>query len=386
MQRTRLAVLLALALSGCVDSPDIIFDPAPPDVIINHECPCAGGSCTHVVNITEEVYVTEAVYVTEEDTTPDVVQEFYGDASSLPVLLWTEIGEPPMPKKFSELAAATELNDADIFAISQAGTSKKIAASVFALPTNYIGGLITSNDAVDADHDIAIAPGVARSADDSASLKLAAILTKQIDATWAVGDDAGGMESADHPVQADTMYALWLIKRPDTGVVDAMFSLDYSSPTLPANYTKKRLIGSVRTDSSSNIIAYVQSGDYFRYTGDIIQDVADSTITSTTFETGTLSVPPKALATIRGSHDNTTATDELTAQLWVRYKGAADATTTQEAFMNVQVAANFDRLTGQGTVLVDSSREMEYAVSELSGSSTVVITTVGFLMLTRREP
>ena len=195
-----------------------------------------------------------------------------------------------MPKKVSDLTAATVVNPDDRFVMEQAGTSKSVSAAIM-LPTSYIGGLITSNG-TDADHDIDIAPGIARSADDTTSLRLAAAWTKQIDATWAVGDDAGGMEAADHPVQATTLYALWLIMRPDTGVVDAMFSLDFSSPTLPTNYTKKRLIGSVRTDGSDNIIAYVQSGDYFRYTGDVPLDINDATITSGAFVTDALSVPP----------------------------------------------------------------------------------------------
>ena len=37
----------------------------------------------------------------------------------------------------------------------------------------------------------------------------------------------------------DTWYHVWLIKRADTGVVDALFSLSATAPTMPANYTRQ---------------------------------------------------------------------------------------------------------------------------------------------------
>lgn len=292
-----------------------------------------------------------------------------------------------MPKKLTDLAAATALEDADQLWIEQSGTSKRIAADVFQLPLNYIAGLITSND-TDTDHDIAIAPGVARGAADDANLRLAAILTKQIEATWAVGDDAGGMESADHPVQVDTLYALWLIKRPDTGVVDAMFSLDFSAPTLPTNYTKKRLIAAVMTDGSANIIEYLQSGDYFRYMGAALpQDVDDNTMTTNTYETGTLSVPPSAMAHIYGHVNNPTEASTL-IRMAIKTKGAGEGggLTEQSWAAQRQAADNTEGIGCIGQVLVDANSQIEYACSEAAGTATVEITTLGFTMFTRSNP
>jgi hypothetical protein len=56
---------------------------------------------------------------------------------------------------------------------------------------------------------------------------------------------------------ASTWYYLWLIQRPDTGVVDALFSESASAPTMPSGYTRKRLIGAVLTDGSANITEFV---------------------------------------------------------------------------------------------------------------------------------
>lgn len=56
-------------------------------------------------------------------------------------------------------------------------------------------------------------------------------------------------------IKIDTDYAKWLIMRPDTGVVDQIFDESFTAPSLPTNYTKKVLIGGIRTDGSANIIA-----------------------------------------------------------------------------------------------------------------------------------
>lgn len=66
-------------------------------------------------------------------------------------------------------------------------------------------------------------------------------LTKQLDVAWAVGNNAGGILSG---AAADVDYNLWEIARPDTEVVEYGFETTANAtPTLPANYTKYRLIG-----------------------------------------------------------------------------------------------------------------------------------------------
>lgn len=56
----------------------------------------------------------------------------------------------------------------------------------------YIDGLIMSNDAVDTDHDIAVAAGTAQADTNDATGTTVGTITKQIDADWAAGDDVGG--------------------------------------------------------------------------------------------------------------------------------------------------------------------------------------------------
>jgi hypothetical protein len=255
------------------------------------------------------------------------------------------------------------------------------------LPYNYIGGLRLSNDA-DADHDVNITAGEARDPTNLVDMRLTSEITKQIDAAWAVGDDAGGIDAG--AVAVDTLYAVWLIMRSDTGVVDALFSTSFTAPTMPTNYDYKRLIGAVKTEAgAADIIAFTQSGDYFRYTGDAILDVFDNTITSLVYEVGTLSVPPNCIAHIYGSLDHPASANPLDARLYIRTNGAADdAGQYAESVVHAMMAGNFDYLGALCQVLVDGSSQVQYAAPDIgaTGAADVAITTIGFWMLTRREP
>ena len=290
-----------------------------------------------------------------------------------------------MAKRLGELDVGTDVAKTDKVLVQQSSVDKQVVVSELPVPLNYIAGLITSNDSGDTEHDIAIAPGVARAGDDSTNMTRAAILTKQIDAAWAVGDDAGGMDTG--AVAADTLYAVWLIKRPDTGVVDALFSLDFAAPTMPADYTKKRLIAAIRTEAgAANIIGYLQSGDYFRYLGEIVEDVNDNTITSGVFETGTLSVPPLALASIYGYAADVPGGADVARTLLIKTKGAPEANFADEAFLAMLSGAAIEVMARSGQVLVDENRQIEYASTEAADTVTVIINTFGFMMLSRREP
>jgi len=151
----------------------------------------------------------------------------------------------------------------------------------------YIDGLVLSNNGTDGDHDIDVAAGEARDSTNAKTLSLTASITKQIDATWAVGTNAGGLDTGS--VAADTWYHVWLIMRSDTGVVDALFSTSASSPTMPTNYDYKRRIGAVLTDGSSNILGFSQMGDQFLW-GSPIYDVNAGSI-GITAVTPTISTP-----------------------------------------------------------------------------------------------
>lgn len=118
------------------------------------------------------------------------------------------------------------------------------------LPPDFVQGFLLTSNSGDAEHDLDISTGNARSDDDTGNIILTSAITKQIDAAFAEGTNQGGLDTGT--VAADTRYFVWVIGKPDrTG--DALFSLSKTSPTLPSGFIFALLRGSVQTDSSSNI-------------------------------------------------------------------------------------------------------------------------------------
>jgi len=155
---------------------------------------------------------------------------------------------------------------------SAVGGSSTLAdpTTTLAVPRGYIDGLILSgNTLTDIDHDIIISTGVCRDDADTETIKLTSTFTKRIDEDWTEGANNGGLASgaravADTP-DADTWYHMYLIRRAN-GVIDTGFDTSPTATNLlvdATDYTEFRRIGSVLTDSSSNIIRFKQEGDHF---------------------------------------------------------------------------------------------------------------------------
>lgn len=149
----------------------------------------------------------------------------------------------------------TPVRTADFIPIFDVATKlyKRLLLEDIPMQLNDITGLTYANGtgggAGDLVNDITVAVGKARDSADSANMVLAAAITKQLDANWAVGSAAGGRLSG---ALADGDYNIWLIKRSDTGVVDVGFeTVANAAPTLPANYDKSRKIGWFRRTAGS---------------------------------------------------------------------------------------------------------------------------------------
>lgn len=70
---------------------------------------------------------------------------------------------------------------------------------------------------------------------------------------------------------------------------DTLFSQSYNSPTMPSGWTVKQCLGSILTDGSSNIRAFTQIGDFFRYKTPVL-NISGQTI-GTTKTNLTLAIP-----------------------------------------------------------------------------------------------
>jgi hypothetical protein len=121
-----------------------------------------------------------------------------------------------------------------------------------ALPTLYRTGYQWIRSSTSPSNAITVYPGNCRSDDDTEDIVRSSILTKGLDATWAVGNNAGGLDTGT--LNTNTWYFGWAIKRTDTGVTDMLHSASPSSPTLPTNYSKKRLVVALRLNKGVRTI------------------------------------------------------------------------------------------------------------------------------------
>jgi hypothetical protein len=88
-------------------------------------------------------------------------------------------------------------------------------------------------------------------------------MTKQIDATWAAGDAAGGLSSSLTAPANSTWYHVHAILV--DGSTDVGFDTSVTAANLVADHsaTAYRRLGSVLTDGSANITQFLQVGDHF---------------------------------------------------------------------------------------------------------------------------
>ena len=181
----------------------------------------------------------------------------------------------------------------------------KLINPLAGLSLGHLFGLTLSNG-TDATNDINIAAGKCRNDVNTDDMSLASVLTKQLDATWAVGTNQGGLDTGSI---ANTTYHIWLIKRSDTGVVDALFSASATAPSMPANYDQKRRIGSI-VRSSGAIIAFVQDGDNFMWVTPILDVTATNPGTAAVTRTLTLPTGIRVQAKTVATGSGSLATDE----------------------------------------------------------------------------
>jgi hypothetical protein len=156
----------------------------------------------------------------------------------------------------------------------------------------YYGfGMVLSNG-TDADHDIDISYGVKLSSDKKETIELLSY-TKQIDANWTEGDNAGGFPSG-LTLSANTWYKVFAIYSQTSETSDAGFDTSATATNLLADatgYNKYRYLGSVLTDASSNIIAFFQDGNIFYWKTKALDLNDTSSVDYTTRTLVSLSVP-----------------------------------------------------------------------------------------------
>tara|TARA_R100000808_G_scaffold4213_1_gene14031 strand:- start:1472 stop:3025 length:1554 start_codon:yes stop_codon:yes gene_type:complete len=219
-------------------------------------------------------------------------------------------------------------------------------------------GLVLSRDSGDTSHDINITAGSCKDATGVENIVLRSEITKRIDATWAIGNDAGGMASGES-LAANIVLYVWLIKNTGTGNVDALISTSDSSPTMPSGYDVKRYIGNWKLDASNNLVNGRWNGSQYTILADPVQDFTDTSISSGSgnAETKAIKAPPLALVNYAVKFTDAGGTNFTNVE-WSVMPG--DASWTEHTG-----GAQFDggdvvQINDSGWVSTDSSKQIKF--------------------------
>jgi len=196
---------------------------------------------------------------------------------------------------------ATALSPGDLVADRDAECRYDITAGAFLLKSGapdatqtsrgiaYLGDqmIILENNAVDPNNDIDFSVGKFTFDDGTGEAisptALSPPYTKQLDGVFVGGDAQGGLDTGTKAPL--TTYHCFAVFDPTNGLSDFAFTTNPAGPSLVGNlvnYTKKRLVGAILTDGSSNIIAFLQVKNTFFYRALIVDAALVSTPTART--------------------------------------------------------------------------------------------------------
>jgi hypothetical protein len=243
-------------------------------------------------------------------------------------------------------------------------------ATVIPMPRGHLQGLTISREAI---NDVNIAYGECRggTAKSGANFNLcnmiisaAGGITKQLDAAWAAGDDAGGYAGAG-AIATDTWYHVFVIED-GAGTVDAGFDDDIDCTNLLAasSYTNFRRIGSILTTAADadDMLPFTQIGDEFVWT--TLMDAGATTPTSADHTALALDVPPDVniLAVFNMDYtDNTVPNASISV-----YSGVGDQTGggPDTGYISLRIGQQTgDNAAGQFRLLTDTSSQIGYHAS-----------------------
>lgn len=139
----------------------------------------------------------------------------------------------------------------------------------------YYSGFKCSNSASAPDTELMVGAGAGRSDDNTTDIILASSMTKALNAPWIAGGAGAGMLDGGAMV-ANTWYYIYAIERIDTEQSDVLASTSFTTPTMPVNYTKKKLIFAIQTDATNKIKGFVHIREWVVWKKPILdQNVTD---------------------------------------------------------------------------------------------------------------
>ncbi len=245
---------------------------------------------------------------------------------------------------------------------------------------SYLSGLTLSTAGSSA--TMTVAAGQATDSTNSVTMTLSSSTGKTTSA-WAVGTGNGGLDTG--AIANGTWYHFYEIMRPDTGVVDVLFSLSASAPTMPTNYSFKRRIGSGLTNGSAQWVSFTQDGDYFRWAASV-RDV-NTTAPGTSAVTATLASVPSGvnvLAMFNATYDsgasNVTSLLMYLSDLAANDEAPVVAAVPDFTFGFAYGSTATEIIIGGTTqVRTNTSQQIRYRVNFSAASTQFTIVTLGWI-------
>lgn len=235
---------------------------------------------------------------------------------------------------------------------------------------SYLAGLTLSNDVAQPNTVLDVAGGICADSTNTVNISLGAI-TKSTGGSWVAGTSQFGMGNG-LVIAASTWYHVFAII--NNGAADVYFDTSVNAANAPTGTTAVRRIGSFKTNTLAQIVAFTQFGDQF-YWSATVQDVNGGfvglTATTLTLASVPTGVKVTALMRILCSAD----TLNRTILFYSPQQGTQAANTpggniSFVVYASTQVVAEFD-------ILTDTAARIA-AVASVN-SVTVTVNTFGWI-------
>lgn len=195
-------------------------------------------------------------------TTPAAgVEEIYVLTTDSHIYLQNSVGRFDLTTTIiAGLTEITDHDDDDMFIVADDSDSDALKSIKRANILKLEGSIAGMNPWLEpggAQTTVWVSPGICRNGDNDGWINFTSNKSVNLATTGAGGLDTGS-------IAANTWYYIYAIKNLITGATAGLASTSNSSPTMPSGYTKKRRIGTARSDSSSKIRPFYCWGDRCR--------------------------------------------------------------------------------------------------------------------------
>jgi hypothetical protein len=237
---------------------------------------------------------------------------------------------------------------------------------------NYIGGLTLSNDSGTPNSVLDIKAGGAADSTNAVLITIGAF-TKSTAGSWASGSGSNGMGNG-LTITASTWYHVMLAN--NNGIPDIWFDTSPTGANRPIGITdtKYRRLGSFRTDASSHILAFTQTGNVFIWFTSVPDVSGGAVFTAPVAQALTVPSGIKVIANILLSMISNSATSHgVLIQSPDQNPVTAGATNFQFSFLVTNVGLGATQL----QVGTNTSSQVEIS-ADIGTALTIYINTVGW--------